>query len=194
MCSATQKGFLVRRSKEEMRELRVARSATGPGKPYWKSPAGSTGEVRAVAPGKGMGAGRVLEGEGEGGVDSRVGVGCFFLSVGVARDMLAAVTAAPVAALTAAMIANVVFDILKEEEREGGVLDIYEMREKARQSRSQESQVDSCCCVVGRGEGWPQQARAGSAYFLMVVEAQAGVAGDQSQGRRVRTKGLVQGR
>jgi len=35
------------------------------------------------------------------------------------RDMLAAVTAAPVAALTAAMIAMVVFDILRADE--GGI-------------------------------------------------------------------------
>lgn len=119
MCSATQNGFLVRRSKEEIRELRVARSATGPGKPYWKSPAGSTGAVMARAPGKGTGAGRVADAVGEGGVESVGGVGLVFLVVGLARDMLAAVTAAPVAALTAAMIANVVFDILKEGEAPG---------------------------------------------------------------------------
>ena len=131
MCSATQKGFLVRRSKEEIRELRVARSATGPGKPYWKRPAGSTGAVRARAPGKGTGAGSVTEGEG--GVDSTGGVGLVFLVVGLERDMLAAVTAAPVAALTAAMIANVVFDILKGRARGRVrvVLDIY-MRGRGR--------------------------------------------------------------
>ena len=43
MCSATQEGLRSRRSKEETSAFRVARSATGPGNPYWKSPAGSTG-------------------------------------------------------------------------------------------------------------------------------------------------------
>lgn len=142
MCSATQKGFLVRRSKEEMRELRVARSATGPGKPYWKSPAGSTGAERAAgvrAPGKGTGAGRVaVEVEvGVGGSAVGVAVGLFFLSgVGLASDMLAAVTTAPVAALTAAMIANVVFDILRECWG-GMVVDINERNGKSRRPGSQ---------------------------------------------------------
>ena len=128
MCSATQKGFLVRRSKEEIRELRVARSATGPGKPYWKSPAGSTGGLAAVgrgrAPGAGAGTGTV---EVAGVlVDGVVGVGCLFFLSGVARDMLAAVMAAPVAALTAAIIAKVDFDILgARRAQEGVVLDIY---------------------------------------------------------------------
>lgn len=49
MCSATQTGLRRRRSKEDTREARVARSATGPGNPYWKSPAGSTGASRASA-------------------------------------------------------------------------------------------------------------------------------------------------
>ena len=43
MCSATQCGFLLARSKEDVREAAARRSATGPGKPYWKTPAGSTG-------------------------------------------------------------------------------------------------------------------------------------------------------
>lgn len=43
MCSATHEGLRSLRSYEETSALRVARSATGPGNPYWKSPAGSTG-------------------------------------------------------------------------------------------------------------------------------------------------------
>lgn len=58
MCSATQEGLRRRRSKEETRAWRVARSAMGPGKPYWKRPAGSTGEIISFAgnaPGIGAG-------------------------------------------------------------------------------------------------------------------------------------------
>lgn len=47
MCSATQDGLRVRRSKALVRERVSIWSATGPGKPYWKSPAGSTGAVAA---------------------------------------------------------------------------------------------------------------------------------------------------
>lgn len=43
MCSATQAGFLVRRSYEDVKDAAGLRSATGPGKPYWKRPEGSTG-------------------------------------------------------------------------------------------------------------------------------------------------------
>ena len=49
MCSATQCGFRVRRSKEDVREAAGRRSATGPGKPYWKIPLGSTGLWAAMA-------------------------------------------------------------------------------------------------------------------------------------------------
>jgi len=117
MCSATQKGFRVRRSKEEMRELRVARSDIGPGKPYWKRPAGSTGEgVEGVV------FGGVWKGEGPGieGAELEVDVEAIVVVVVVWSflseervEYIAAVTPAPVAALTAAIIANVVFDILK---------------------------------------------------------------------------------
>ena len=48
MCSATQDGLRVRRSKEDVRALTGRKSATGPGKPYWKRPFGSTGGVMAV--------------------------------------------------------------------------------------------------------------------------------------------------
>ena len=45
MCSATQCGLRVRRSKEEVREGAGRRSEIGPGKPYLKRPLGSTGGV-----------------------------------------------------------------------------------------------------------------------------------------------------
>jgi hypothetical protein len=44
MCSATQVGLRVRRSKALVRGALVRRSAMGPGNPYWKRPVGSTGE------------------------------------------------------------------------------------------------------------------------------------------------------
>ena len=47
MCSATQCGFRVARLNDEVREEPARRSATGPGKPYWKRPFGSTGFVKA---------------------------------------------------------------------------------------------------------------------------------------------------
>ena len=43
MCSATQCGFRLARSKEDVRDGAARRSATGPGKPYWNTPEGSTG-------------------------------------------------------------------------------------------------------------------------------------------------------
>lgn len=68
MCSATHAGFLVRRSKEEVRDAAGRRSATGPGKPYWKRPLGSTGGgcFRAAAAGEGT-AGTEDGGAGRGG-------------------------------------------------------------------------------------------------------------------------------
>ena len=54
----------VRRSKEDVRELADRRSATGPGKPYWKRPFGSTGGVMAVM-GLDMGTGTGGSGGGE---------------------------------------------------------------------------------------------------------------------------------
>ena len=74
---------------------------------------------------------------GVGGSAAGVAVGLFFLSgVGLASDMLAAVTAAPVAALMAAMIANVDFDILRGCWG-GMVLDINERMGKSRRPESQ---------------------------------------------------------
>lgn len=111
MCSATQEGLRNRRSKEEIRADRVARSATGPGNPYWKSPAGSTGEIislvlRGRPPGTGAGTEVVEVAETE--VEDAT-AWTFFSDL---VEYIAAVTPAPVAALTAAMIARVVLDIL----------------------------------------------------------------------------------
>ena len=112
ICSATQDGFRSRRSKEEMRECLVARSAIGPGKPYWKRPAGSTGDIISLAE-RGRvpdtGAGTEVVDVAETAVED-ANAWAFF-SDRVAY--IAAVTPAPVAALTAAIIARVVFDILK---------------------------------------------------------------------------------
>ena len=111
ICSATHEGFLSRRSKEEIRECRVARSATGPGNPYWKRPAGSTGAMmsfvwRGTPPG--IGAGTEVVDVAETEVEDATA--CIFFSERV--EYIAAVTPAPVAALTAAIIARVVLDIL----------------------------------------------------------------------------------
>ena len=45
MCSATQCGFLLARSKDDVRDAAARRSLMGPGKPYWKTPDGSTGGI-----------------------------------------------------------------------------------------------------------------------------------------------------
>lgn len=47
MCSATQDGLRVRRSKALERGRVLISSAIGPGKPYWKRPTGSTGAEAA---------------------------------------------------------------------------------------------------------------------------------------------------
>lgn len=111
MCSATQAGFRSLRSYEETSACLVARSATGPGKPYWKSPAGSTGGIISEI-GIGLEAGT---GAGTDVVDVAVTAvldltACTFFSERV--PYIVAVKAAPVAALTAATMANVVFDIV----------------------------------------------------------------------------------
>jgi len=116
MCSATQLGLRRRRSKEEMRECRVARSATGPGNPYWKRPAGSTGGVislvvgRGMAPGTGAGTDDVVE-----VAETEVDEAAAWIFFSERVEYIAAVTPAPVAALTAAISARVVFDIFKKE-------------------------------------------------------------------------------
>ena len=120
MCSATQKGLRVRRSKQEVVLRVVLRSLIGPGKPYWKTPFGLTGGIRSFKVD-----GRVERFEGEvveddGGVD--VGMGPFLSGL---EEKIAAVVAAPAAAEMPAIIARVVFDILAfvtlERYQTGGV-------------------------------------------------------------------------
>ena len=111
ICSATQAGFRVRRSKADVVDGVGCRSETGPGNPYWKSPAGLTA-VRISLVEKGCWS------DVEGGGEVAVGI----IATGVAdaegalrsprEEKKAAVAAAPVAAETPAMIADVVFDIL----------------------------------------------------------------------------------
>jgi hypothetical protein len=92
--------------------LRVARSATGPGNPYWKRPAGSTGGIislpeMGIAPG--TGAGRDVVEVADIDVEVLTALICDSERVlVVAYVMLAAV-----AALMAATIAIVVFDMVK---------------------------------------------------------------------------------
>lgn len=112
MCSATQYGFLVRRSKAEVVETLGRRSLIGPGKPYWKTPVGFTGGTISFRSGVGRGVG--TGGEGDAGVGTvrveRVAVGdslCWDRNV-----RIAAVAAEPAAAETAAMMAKLVFDML----------------------------------------------------------------------------------
>ena len=62
MCSATQCGLRRARSKQEVREAAARRSATGPGKPYWNTPEGSTGGTAGT-----LGSSRRI-GRGGGGV------------------------------------------------------------------------------------------------------------------------------
>jgi hypothetical protein len=114
MCSATQEGLRSRRSKEDTSALRVARSATGPGKPYWKRPVGSTGGIISLADMgsvDGTEAGTLVVDFGAADVaDVADATVCSFFSDLV--EYMAAVTPAPVAALTAAIIASVVLDIV----------------------------------------------------------------------------------
>lgn len=85
----------------------------GPGKPYWKTPVGSTGAraVRLRGAGPGMAAGGAVVEVWE----AMEGMG----AVVVGRDWFleenkAAVTAAPEAADTPAMMARVVFDMAED--------------------------------------------------------------------------------
>lgn len=100
--------------------MRVARSATGPGNPYWKRPAGSTGgniDVPAIGRAPGTGAGREVVDV----ADIEVEVCMAWISFLDLVEIIAAVMPAPVAALTAAMIANVVFDIVNVTLGEEGI-------------------------------------------------------------------------
>lgn len=121
----TQWGLRKRRSYEETRAERVAKSATGPGKPYSNRPAGLTGALRTAAA-EGTGAGWATKtceagtGTGTEGEAAPVDVVVVVIDVAVvwvrgsflSDRNTAAVTAAPVPALTAAMIARVAFDMV----------------------------------------------------------------------------------
>ena len=94
---------------------------TGPGKPYWNSPAGSTICFATTGKGAATGAGTWVVEVAETVVEEATA--WIFFSERV--DNIAAVTLAPVAALTAAMIAIVAFDILAEGARRAGLGDGY---------------------------------------------------------------------
>ena len=110
MCSATQDGLRVLRSKEEVSEAAGRRSATGPGKPYWKIPAGSTGPVTAFVGKMGAAGGGALAPLLVVLTDVVV-VAIEGLGVSLRDANIEAVTAAPVAALAAAIRAKVAFDM-----------------------------------------------------------------------------------
>lgn len=112
ICSATHDGFRRRRSKDETSACRVARSATGPGKPYWKRPDGSTGGIiTVVAIGMVCGDGIGVEVVEVAEIEVLDAAAWTFFSERV--EYIVAVMAAPDAALMAAMRAIVVFDMLK---------------------------------------------------------------------------------
>ena len=96
-----------------MSEAAGLRSATGPGKPYWKRPFGSTSGCLAANAGEGtpgVGAGGAVRD----GAPVVVVVVVVITGGGVSFFVLyrAAVAAAPVAAPAAAMRANVTFDMV----------------------------------------------------------------------------------
>lgn len=108
MCSATHAGFLVRLSKADVVDRVGCKSLTGPGKPYWKKPDGSTGGMMALE-GKGdIGTG------GWGVVDVGEPTTVDTGDVETFRSRVekrAAAAAAPVSADTPATTAKVVLDI-----------------------------------------------------------------------------------
>ena len=131
MCSATQEGLRSLRSKEEIRACRVARSATGPGNPYWKSPAGSTGGMISLAGrGRTLGIGAGTDVVDVADTDVEEATAWAFFSERV--EYIAAVTPAPVAADTAAMIARVAFDILQEGVPQGWDLGVVYIKVRGR--------------------------------------------------------------
>ena len=146
MCSATQEGLRSLRSKEEIRACRVARSATGPGNPYWNNPAGSTGGTMSLVGigtvfGIGAGTDVVDVADTDVAEDTAWAWAWAFFSERV--EYIAAVTPAPVAADTAAMIAIVAFDILERGCHRAGIWGWYifgleeDGREKARVIRGE---------------------------------------------------------
>jgi hypothetical protein len=100
----------VNRLNEDRCEGEVRVSAIGPGKPYRSMPVGSTGDARGEdagsVPGRGAG-GPAFTRVGGG---TLVGVGCGFWSL-EREDKTRALSEAPVAADTAAIIARVVLDM-----------------------------------------------------------------------------------
>jgi hypothetical protein len=113
MCSATQCGLRVWRLKEERWDGVVERSEMGPGKPYWRTPEGKTGEIVA-----GVG-GLLRTGEsGEVLIEAVVvGLGVVVEDLGCCfgleeEEKMAAVTAEPANAEAAAMRARVVLDMV----------------------------------------------------------------------------------
>jgi hypothetical protein len=97
----------------DVREAAGRRSFTGPGKPYWKTPLGSTIARLAAAAGEGI-AGTDVAGRG-----GPVTVVVVVVVVG-GRDSFfpesrAAVAAAPAAAPPAAIIAKVTLDMVVED-------------------------------------------------------------------------------
>lgn len=112
MCSATQYGFFLSRSYEEVNEAAARRSATGPGNPYWKRPLGSTGLMGRASFAIGFKTG--IGGRAVDEFDTVVVV--VVVATGGSGVVLrepynAAVAAAPAAAPPAATMANVTFDI-----------------------------------------------------------------------------------
>lgn len=115
MCSATQCGLRVVRLKEETKEGAERTSLMGPGKPYWKRPAGSTGGIMGPGGpsrrGTGRGAGGVVRVPGGATVvvvAAIVWPGCSFL---LPMPNRAAVVAAPTAAEAPATTAMVNLDM-----------------------------------------------------------------------------------
>lgn len=96
-----------------MRDAAGRRSATGPGKPYWKRPLGSTG---ATAVERMNGSGRAGIGAGGPVVVGKVEIVVVVVeTMGACLGLLeysAAVTAAPATALVAAIAAIVIFDMV----------------------------------------------------------------------------------
>ena len=122
MCSATQYGFRRVRSNDDVKDGAARKSLTGPGKPYWNTPEGSTGGIagtrgssRNTGTGTGAGgAGDVLDGPFD--VD-RVDVVATVVCASVCflcdppKPIKAAVVAAPTAADAPATRARVNFDM-----------------------------------------------------------------------------------
>lgn len=112
ICSATQCGFLVILLYDEVSDGAWRMSETGPGKPYWKTPAGSTGGMKG-----GLGSSRVIGTGGAGPVlvgDAALAVMVDVCSFDLPMPNSAAVVAAPTAAEAPATMAMVTFDMFAD--------------------------------------------------------------------------------